>query len=133
MNTMYVDLSGTTPKICSQLTLQRNHSRYKNAPFTVLELADIPAALLNETAVGDVPTGGAVLAGGVYYREYRPFTSQELSDRALAALAATDAGMPRSVEDLIDTLDRLGIMAKTELPQSTQDRHADKKAKRAAL
>ncbi len=134
---MYVDLG--TMEVCTAGFLTRTKhpglvvKNLSDHPLTDDDLARLGAARLDESATGDIASGRAFKTGGVYYREYRPFTAEELAAPAKAALAETDAGMTRTEEDIIDTLERLGIMAKTELPQSTQDRHADKKAKRAAL
>ena len=105
-----------------------------DVPLSDDDLGRLGAARLEEpSTAGYRRTGMAVLVDGTYYREYADQTPQEAADERKAALAATDRGMTRTEEDIIDTLDRLGIMAKNQLPQSTQDRHADKKTKRAAL
>lgn len=65
------------------------------------------------------------------------FTSADLAQREaaqkLAELAATDKGMARIGEDLIDVLISKGVILIADLPQDTQDKLADRKAKRAAL
>jgi hypothetical protein len=135
--TWFVDLD--TMEICTRTFLTK-----VKCPGLIIKRIDVPlsdgdlvrlnAARLDESApVGYRGTGRAVLIDGTCYREYVDQTPAEAAKQRLADLAATDSGMTRTEEDIIDTLDRLGIMPKTELPQSTQDRHADKKSKRAAL
>jgi hypothetical protein len=104
-----------------------------DVPLSPEDLGRLGAAPLDESAAGDVATGSAVLIGGTYYREYRSYTAAELSTQSLAALAATDADMPRVVEDLINTLIGLGVIAETDLPQAAQDKLANRRSKRAAL
>lgn len=50
-----------------------------------------------------------------------------------ASLKATDADMPRIVEDLIDTLITKGIIVESDLPQAAQDKLANRKDKRSKL
>ncbi len=123
-----------TLSIDSHGHIQRKHQTYKRGDFTADELDAMGYALLDESApIGHRATGGAVLVDGVYYREYVDQTPAEAAAQRQAALAATDADMPRAVEDLIGTLIGLGVIAETDLPQVTQDRLADKRDKRAAL
>ncbi len=129
---MYVNRA--TLSLDSQGYLQRKYQAYKTGDFTADELDGIGYALLDESApIGHRATGKAVLVDGGYYREYADQTPAEAATQRQAALAATDADMPRAVEDLIGTLIGLGVLAETDLPQATQDRLADKRSKRAAL
>lgn len=77
----YVDLE--TMEICSKTFLLRKHSMAKaaDAPLTADDLAVMNAAVLDESATGDIATGRAVLNNGVYQREYRGNTIDELSTR----------------------------------------------------
>lgn len=133
----YVDLS--TMEVCTRSFLTQVKrpglivKNFAGYPLTAGDLTRLDAAPLDESATGDRRTGKAIKVDGVYCREYRPFTADELAQQAQAALAATDAEMPRVVEDLIDTLIGLGVMAEADLPQVTRDRLADKRNKRAAL
>jgi hypothetical protein len=129
--TMYVDLDSMD--IVSHVFLQRKHLRYKNVDFNADDLLAMNAATLTEGGTGDKATGKAVLVGQVYQREYVSYTPEELHQQALGALAATDANMPRVVEDLIDALIANGSLLMSDLPQEAQDKINDRKAKRAAL
>lgn len=137
--TEYADLDNSL-EICSAAYLTgRKHpglivKNLADHPLTAAELAQLGAAPLVEPAAKTGPaTGFAVKVGGVYYREYRTHTAEELASQRQGALAETDAAMPRVVEDLIGTLVELGVMAESDLPQVTQDRLTDKRSKRAAL
>lgn len=74
----YVDLD--TIEVCTKTFLLRKHSMAKaaDAPLTVEDLETMNAAVLDETATGDVATGNAVLDGTVHKREYRDFTPEEV-------------------------------------------------------
>lgn len=48
-------------------------------------------------------------------------------------LAETDADMARVVEDLVDLLERKGIISRSELPEAAQQRIAERMALREAL
>lgn len=65
------------------------------------------------------------------------FTPEELAEREqaqkVAELAATDKDMARVGEDLVDVLLAKGVLDMADLPQTAQDKLADRKAKRAAL
>jgi hypothetical protein len=135
----YVDLDNNMA-VCTALFLTgRKHpglivKNLKAHPLTDDDLARLGAARLEEPASKTGPaTGFAVEVNGVYYRDYRAHTAEELAAQRKAALAETDADMPRVVEDLIGTLIGLGVMAETDLPQVTQERLVDKRNKRAAL
>ena len=58
---------------------------------------------------------------------------QNIIDDAKQALAATDADMPRVVEDLVDLLIANGVITETDLPQEARDKLTNRKAKRAAI
>lgn len=129
----YVDLD--TMEICSRFFLLKKHKKSKAAgvPLSAEDLSDMNAAVLDGSATGDVATGKAVILSGIYQREYRPFTADDLASQAKAALAATDQDMLRIVEDLLDVLMAKGLIAQEDLPQVVRDKLANRKAKRAAL
>ena len=104
-----------------------------DVPLTAEDLVRLGAAELDESATGDVATGKAIEVGGVYYREYRPYTPEELAAPALAALAATDADMPRIVEDMWQALVDKGLISDSDLPQQAQDKLQARRDARAAL
>lgn len=74
----YVDLD--TMQVCSRIFLLKKHSMAKaaGAPLTADDLLAMNAAILDESATGQIATGNAVLNGGIYQREYRGNTTDEL-------------------------------------------------------
>jgi len=83
---MYFDLD--TGEICSRDYLHRKHPglviKGRNQPLSVHDLELLNATELREPSiVDDVATGNAVLVDGVYEREYRSYTSAELTDQAV--------------------------------------------------
>lgn len=113
---------------------------------------------LTESGVLDLETGASIPSdmGNRHYREFlesgetpRPIkpneyctwdgtqwvedTTAKEAAEALAALAASDVGMARLLEDLIATLEAKGIMNKAELPQAAQDKLAERETLRGKL
>jgi len=74
----YVDLD--TMEVCSAIFLLKKHGKAKVAGVLLSadDLVDMNAAILDESATGDVATGKAIL-DGVYQREYRTRSTGELS------------------------------------------------------
>lgn len=74
----YVDLD--TMEVCSKVFLLKKHSMAKaaDAPLTADDLEAMNAAILDESATGQIATGNAVINGDVYQREYRGSTTDEL-------------------------------------------------------
>jgi hypothetical protein len=134
----YVDLDNDL-MICSRSHFTRNKHPGLIVKRLKVELTDddlqrLGAARFQEPASpGYQRTGKAVLVDSTYYREYVDQTPAEAAAQRLAALRATDADMPRALEDLIDTHIRLGTMTFQDLPQATRDRMTDKRDKRDAL
>ncbi len=56
-----------------------------------------------------------------------------VNEQAKADVAALDSKIPRSTEDLINTLVAKGTILLTDLPQETRDVISDKKAKRTKI
>jgi hypothetical protein len=102
-------------------------------PLSVGDLERLNAAELDESAAGDKPTGKAEKVGQVYKEVYGAFSPGDLADQRLAGLAATDADMPRIVEDMWQVLIDKGLVADEDLPQASQDKLANRRTKRAAL
>lgn len=71
----YVDLN--TMGIVQKAFLKNKYSAYKAGDFTAEECAQMNAALLDETATGDLSTGTAELVGGVYKEKFTNFTPEE--------------------------------------------------------
>jgi hypothetical protein len=63
--------------------------------------------------------------------DYDPAAAE--ATKARAELAATDSGMARMAEDIVDALVTKGIIALTDLPQSAQDRINSRAALRAKI
>jgi len=80
----YVDI-GTLKIVSAQWLLEQHQGvKAKGAVLSEQDLSDMDAAELQEPATtGDVATGGVVLVGGVYEREYRNYTPAELTDKAV--------------------------------------------------
>lgn len=127
----YVELD--TLKIVSHKYLQTKYSKYTDFRFGDEQLAEMNAAWLDESATGDVRTGLAVKSGNVYYREYRPFTEQELSNSRRGELADTDRDMARVMEDMWLVLVTKGLVTDADLPQVSQDKLNNRRNKRLAL
>lgn len=74
----YVDLD--TMEVCSRDFLLKKHSmaKGKGVPLSADDLEVMNAAVIDETSSGDIATGNAILNNGVYQREYRPNTTDEL-------------------------------------------------------
>jgi len=77
----YVDLD--TMEICSKTFLLRKHSMAKaaDAPLTAADLETMNAAVLDETSTGDIATSNVVLSNGIYQREFRARSTNELSQQ----------------------------------------------------
>lgn len=74
----YVDLD--TMEVCSKVFLLKKYSMAKagSVPLSGEDLEMMNAAILDESATGQIATGKAVLNGSVYQREYRGNTTDEL-------------------------------------------------------
>jgi len=75
----YVDLE--TMEVCTKVFLLKKYGMAKAEyqPLNTGDLETMNAAVLDDTATGDVPTGNAVLNSGVYQREYRTYSVDEKS------------------------------------------------------
>lgn len=60
-------------------------------------------------------------------------TVAETTQAKTEALTATDSGMSRVTEDLIEILVAKGVIAETDLPADAQAKLSDRRAKRAGL
>ena len=80
----YVDLD--TMKVCSRDFLLKKYGKAKAAgvPLSAADLIDMKAVILEGSVTGDVATGKAVMYGSMYQREYRDFTTAELTQQELA-------------------------------------------------
>ncbi len=62
---------------------------------------------------------------------YTPYIAPPAPDPNLIALQATDKGMARVAEDLIDTLKSIGVITDNDLPSSVVDKMNNRKSLRA--
>ena len=69
----------------------------------------------------------------ITWKDKATIDAEKARNDALSALKASDSYAVRILEDLLSVLETKGIMTKAELPQSAQDKLANRAALRAKL